>query len=121
VAGFFVFLVRGQTPRVAGSLIFVIVCYQFIKYYVPTDRRWRERLDRYGRWFNSDPRVQSVRGAITVLAVFLVLVLIWLGYIYALVPDQIGWAYLLIAWVLFYGIPMWERLLESYGQPRKRP
>jgi hypothetical protein len=119
VAGFLVFLMRGQTPRVAGSLIFAIVFYQFIKYYVPTDQLWRERLDRFDGWVNSNPWLQSVRAAIIALSVFAVLFLIWIGYLYGVVPDQVGWAYVLIAWVLFYGIPMWERLWERYRQPRK--
>lgn len=115
VAGFVVFLMRGQVQRFGGSVIGVAVFYQFIKYYLPLDKELGGRMDDFQRWVNSRqwPKAKSRMTAVLWTALLLVLVfvlpLLWFGYVYGLVPDQVGWTPGIVAWLLVFGVPLWER------------
>lgn len=115
VAGFVVFLMKGQVPRIGGSVIGVAVFYQFIKYFLPLDKELAERMDNFEGWVNSRqwPKAKSpataVLWTVLLLALVFTLPLLWFGYVYGLVPDQVGWLPGIVAWLLVFGVPMWER------------
>lgn len=114
-AGFVVFLMKGQVPRIGGSVIGVAVFYQFLKYYLPLDKELAGRMDDFSAWVNArewpkaKSRATAILWAILLLALALAFPLLWGAYIYGIVPDQVGWTPGIVAWLLVFGVPTWER------------